>query len=133
MVHGTGVDLWFMRPGVISEERHCLDGLRHGYERWWGEDNTRVWEESHFWHGVEHGIFRQWNRVGRLRRGYPRYFVSAQRVTKRQYLQATHRDSTLPIFIEEENLPVRQMPEEVHGPDRRPPRRAPPYSDGRDT
>ncbi len=51
MDRGTGVDLWFCRPGVLSEERHMRGGQRHGYERWWEEDNRRVWEESHFWGG----------------------------------------------------------------------------------
>ena len=113
MVHGTGIDLWFERQGILAEERHCRDGLRHGYERWWNEDNATVWQESHYWHGLEHGIFRQWNQAGRLRRGYPRYVVAGHRVTKRQYERACRHDSTLPRIIADENIPARAMPPEV--------------------
>ncbi|GAB4197798.1 MAG: hypothetical protein OHK0022_16390 [Roseiflexaceae bacterium] len=113
MDHGTGVDLWFMRPGVLSEERHMRDGQRHGYERWWDEDNLHVWEESHFWEGQEHGIFRRWNDAGGLARGYPRYYVRGQRVSKRQYLRAAASDPTLPPFRPEDQAPQRSIPEDV--------------------
>jgi antitoxin component YwqK of YwqJK toxin-antitoxin module len=109
MVHGTGVDLWFSQPGVLSEERYCEDGQRHGYERWWNDDNTTVWQESHYHHGIEHGVFRRWNQHGRLRRGYPQYFVAGQRMTKRQYLRAQASDPSLPPFDERENLPNRVL------------------------
>ena len=75
MDHGTGVDLWFQSPGVLSEEREYRDGQRHGYERWWRDDNQTIGEESHFWNGIEHGIFRRWNRQRKLSRGYPQYFI----------------------------------------------------------
>ncbi|NOK63791.1 MAG: hypothetical protein GFH27_549283n23 [Chloroflexi bacterium AL-W] len=113
MVHGTGVDLWFAKPGVISEERHYQDGAHHGYERWWTADNQTISEEGHFWHGVEHGIFREWNASGRLRRGYPHYFVLGNRVNKRQYIRACQQDPTLPPFNADDNEPTRQLPDGV--------------------
>lgn len=113
MVHGTGVDLWFAKPGVITEERHYQGGAHHGYERWWTGDNQTISEESHFWHGVEHGIFREWNEAGRLRRGYPSYFVSGNRVNKRQYMRACQQDPTLPPFSADDNVPTRQLPDGV--------------------
>lgn len=113
MVHGTGIDLWFAQPGVITEERHLQDGARHGYERWWTGDNKTISEESHFWQGIEHGIFRQWNEAGRLRRGYPRYFVAGQRVSRRQYARACRHDPTLPRISADENRPTRQLSDEV--------------------
>jgi hypothetical protein len=103
--------LWFQAAGVLSEEREYRDGQRHGYERWWCADNQTVGEESHYWHGIEHGIFRQWNAQRRLRRGYPRYFVQGQRVTKRQYVRACHHDPTLPPFVADDNQPFRSCPE----------------------
>jgi antitoxin component YwqK of YwqJK toxin-antitoxin module len=110
MVHGTGLDLWYNEPGVLAEERAMLDGERHGFERWWTGDNQTIYEESHFYHGTEHGIFRQWNRKGRLSRGYPRYYVNGQRVTKRQYLRACLTDLTLPPFDAADNDPHRNLP-----------------------
>jgi len=113
MVHGTGIDLWFEESGFLAEERHLLDGERHGYERWWDRNNRTIWKESHFWHGVKQGIFREWNRAGQLGHGYPQYFVAGQRVSKRQYERACRHDPTLPPFRAEENSPTRQLPEEV--------------------
>jgi antitoxin component YwqK of YwqJK toxin-antitoxin module len=110
MDYGTGVDLWFDRAGVLSEERHYHDGQRHGYERWWCGDNTTVWQEEHFRHGEAHGIFRQWNNKGRLRRGFPRYYVGGKQVTKRQYERARLADPTLPPVVPEEHLPNRVLP-----------------------
>jgi antitoxin component YwqK of YwqJK toxin-antitoxin module len=110
MEHGTGVDLWFIRPGLISEERHCRDGRRHGPERWWNEDNRTVAEEGHYAEGLEHGIFRAWNASGRLRRGYPRYFVAGRRVRKAAYERARRGDPGLPPFRAEENRPERTPP-----------------------
>src|ERR1041385_7240318 len=33
MDHGTGVDLWYLTLGVLSEERHYSDGAMEGFER----------------------------------------------------------------------------------------------------
>ncbi|KAB8140352.1 hypothetical protein F8S13_24285 [Chloroflexia bacterium SDU3-3] len=110
MEHGTGVDLWFGGPGTLAEERHCLDGDRHGYERWWNSDNRTIWLEGHFWHGEEHGIFREWSARGRLRRGYPRYFVAGQQVDRRRYERARRVDPSLPPPLANENAPLRPLP-----------------------
>lgn len=110
MDYGTGVDLY---GGVraLSEERHMNDGFRHGFERWWDDNNT-VWQESHFKRGKEHGVFRHWNHRGGPRRGYPQYFVDGSRVTKRQYLRAAALDPSLPPYREEDNNPERELPPE---------------------
>lgn len=110
MAHGTGVDLWFADDGSLAEERQYKDGLRHGYERWWNGDNTTVGQEAHYWQGEGHGIFREWNVHGRLRRGYPRYFVQGKRVTKRQYERTCRQDTTLPRFDALDNMPRRPLP-----------------------
>ena len=113
MDHGTGIDLWRNADGALSEERYCRAGERHGYERWWsGEDNGRIWLERHFHENVEHGIERQWNGRDRIKRGYPRYFVNGERVTKRQYLKAAESDPTLPPYRPEDDRPERPLPPE---------------------
>jgi antitoxin component YwqK of YwqJK toxin-antitoxin module len=113
ILYGTGIDLWFVEPRILAEERHHQEGERLGYDRWWWGKNWAIWHESHFWHGVEHGIFREWNQAGRLRRGYPRYIVAGQRVSKRQYERTCRQDPTLPPFRAEENSSTRELPEEV--------------------
>lgn len=112
MEHGTGVDLWFADDGSLAEERQYKDGLRHGYERWWNGDNATVGQEAHYWQGEAHGILREWNVHGRLRQGYPRYFVQGVRVTKPQYEHACRSDTTLPRFDALDNTPRRALPKE---------------------
>jgi len=117
MVRGTGLDLWWGRredgARVLSEARHLRDGHREGFE-WWIEDNQRrVYEENHYREGHPHGIERRWNHEGRLRRGYPKYWVNGAQVSKRGYLAACKRDPTLPPFQEHDNAPERHFPPEV--------------------
>jgi hypothetical protein len=61
-------------------------------------------------------MFREWDRHGRLRRGYPRYFVAGRRVTRQQYEQARRTDPSLPPFDERENAPFRQLPDILQKP-----------------
>jgi hypothetical protein len=111
MDRGTGVDLW-VAFGSLSEERHMKDGYRHGYERWWNWDDRTVRREGHYRMGREYGIFREWNAAGRVRRGYPRYFVDGRRVTRREYLHARRSDPSLPPILAEDNEPTRRLPPE---------------------
>jgi len=110
MNHGTGVDLWYCAKGILAEERYCKNGDRDGYERWWNGDNETIFIEQHYKEGTQHGIFREWNQHGRLRRGFPQYFVNGQKVTKRQYLKACEQDESLPKFVVAENEPQRSLP-----------------------
>jgi antitoxin component YwqK of YwqJK toxin-antitoxin module len=117
MVRGTGIDLWrWVRPDgsiALSEVRYYKDGERHGFEWWIIWDQRNVSEEQHFLEGQPHGIHRDWNLRGRLRRGFPKYYVNGQRVTKRQYLAACKRDATLLPFRAAENEPARTFPPEI--------------------
>ncbi len=108
MHFGTGVDLWYQEKGVLSEEREYVDGAVHGFERWYFMDGKTLFQESHFKQGIEHGIFRDWNSKGGMCRGYPRYFVNGQRVTKRQYLKACETDDSLPRFREIDQINRRE-------------------------
>lgn len=113
MKHGTGADLWYFSKGCLSEERYYQDGRRHGFERWWDLDNKTVWQESHFCMDVQHGIFREWNFQGKLRRGFPQYFIQGRKVTRRKYLSAAKSDPTLLPFVEKDNLPRRSLPSKL--------------------
>jgi hypothetical protein len=114
LIRGTGLDVW-RHPRCndattffVAEIMGWQDGAAHGFQRFWNEDETSVWMERHFHHGVLHGIGRQWNVRGRLRRGYPAYYVRGERVSKRQYLRAASADPTLPPFRGEDHLPGRK-------------------------
>jgi len=104
---GTGVDLyWGCNTPYPSEERHLLKGRRHGFERWWLTRNI-VHDEMHFHNGREHGVFRKW-KSGKLERGYPKFYVLGNKVTKQQYISSTKRDSTLPPYDAREDSPRRK-------------------------
>jgi antitoxin component YwqK of YwqJK toxin-antitoxin module len=109
-VRGTGLDVWFT-CGEIAETRTYVDGARHGYERW--GHGKHVHEESHFRADREHGVFRSWNIRGRLRRGYPQYWIDGQRVTKRVYLRQAAIDPSLPAFDRRDDRPVRAPPRPI--------------------
>src|SRR5258708_26287556 len=117
MEHGTGIDLWWSleEDGTryLSEVRYMEDGNRHGVEWWLNADQESVSEELHLDNGQQHGIERHWNTKGRLRRGYPRYFVHDVQVNKPQYIRACASDPTLPPFRIEDNDPHRTFPPEI--------------------
>ena len=117
-VRGTGYDIWrFEREDGttgVSEIHILQDNLAHGYEWWLKSDQQHsVWHERHWQHGEVHGIERMWNEQGKLKRGYPKYWVKGQAVNKRLYLKAAEQDKTLPEFLEKENQPRRNFPVEI--------------------
>lgn len=119
MRHGTGLDLWRCKANwgngrvFLSEARYVKEGKLHGFEWWLDENQKSVHSEHHFWENLQHGVERHWNSQGRLRRGYPRYWVNNKRVTRREYLRASAEDPNLPRFRESDNRPRRKFPPEV--------------------
>ncbi|MBI3910905.1 MAG: hypothetical protein HY320_08220 [Armatimonadetes bacterium] len=115
--HGTGIDLWWQDwedgPVTLVEIHYMQGGFPHGFEWWLNDDQESVYEERHWDRGTLHGIERNWNLRGRLRRGYPRYWVHGKRVTKRDYLRAAAKDPSLPPFRPEDNDPRRTFPPEI--------------------
>lgn len=116
MKYGTGIDLWWQdwSEGIFLHEVHYLkNGMPHGYEWWINDDQRTVWHELHWEAGNLHGIERMWNDNGRLKRGYPKYYVRGQQVTGRAYLNASKRDRSLPHFKVSDNQPTRMFPPEI--------------------
>jgi hypothetical protein len=118
MSRGCGWDLWRCetysgRSIYLSEARQLRAGKWHGFEWWFDEDKMTIHQEAHFWEDLQHGIRRMWNHEGKLKRGYPQYWVNNERVSKRQYLSACTRDPNLPSFREIDNSPKRKFPLEV--------------------
>ena len=117
MVHGTGIDLWRgeREDGSIylAEVLYLRDGRRQGFEWWINDDQKTVYEERHWDEGLLHGIWREWNEAGRLRKGFPKYHLKGEQVTKRVYLKACAHDSTLPAFRIQDNRPARAFPREI--------------------
>lgn len=116
MRHGTGIDLWWdetwgrPRRRFLAEVCFHRRGKRHGFEWWIDQDQASVHIERHWRDGHEHGIEREWNVKGHLRRGYPKYFVAGQQVTRREYVRAAAKDVSLPPFRDAENRPARSFP-----------------------
>lgn len=117
MIHGTGYDVWRNQiadgPIYVSEIHSMRDGSMHGFEWWLNEDQKSVHEEKHWYEGSYHGIEREWHWSGKLRRGYPKYWVHGEAVTKRQYVKLAQKDPTLPPFRLKDNLPRREFPPEI--------------------
>ncbi len=109
-VRGTGLDAWFGDLRTLTESYTFRRGKLHGYKRWW--TNARcVWLEEHYVDGVPHGIHREWNwSSGRLRRGFPKYFVHGEQVTRRRYLRVAKADPTLPPVRARDDRPTRMKP-----------------------
>jgi antitoxin component YwqK of YwqJK toxin-antitoxin module len=116
MHRGTGIDLWWdeawskPRRRYLAEVHFMRRGQPHGFEWWINEDQRSVHDERHWRDGCQHGIERTWNFKGRLRRGFPKYFVAGRRVTRRQYTRAAATDPSLPPFRKDENRPGRKFP-----------------------
>lgn len=112
-VRGTGYDIWRYeeQDGSIgvSEIFSVQDGSLHGYEWWLKTDQHSVWHERHWQQGKVHGIERMWNDKNSLKRGYPKYWIQNQKVSKRVYLKAAKEDKTLPKFQEKDNRPRRKF------------------------
>ncbi len=119
MKQGTGWDLWrAMTPWSrgriwLAEARRLQGGRWHGFEWWINDDQKTVNSERCFWEDLQHGIERQWNSDGRLRRGFPRYWIHGNRVSKRSYLRAMAKDCTLPPLAKKDDRPSRRFPKEV--------------------
>lgn len=119
MSDGTGLDLWRQesyegdQPPFLTEARYLRDGKWHGFEWWFLGANGRLSTERHFHEDLQHGIEREWNHHGRIKRGYPRYWIHGKQVDKRQYLRAVAKDPSLPPFAGRDNEPYRGFPPEV--------------------
>jgi antitoxin component YwqK of YwqJK toxin-antitoxin module len=118
MRHGTGLDLWWgetwtkPRRDYLAEVHSMLEGQPHGFEWWLDEDERSVFKERHWVNGILHGIERWWA-GGTLRRGFPRFHVRGQRVTRRAYERARQTDPSLPLFRPEDDQPRRDFPSAV--------------------
>jgi hypothetical protein len=113
-VHGTGYDIWrwewWEDFAPVSEVHSMQNGALHGYEWWLDPDQRNVHHERHWYEGNYHGIERMWNHRRKLSRGYPKYWIRGEAVTKRQYVKAAKYDKTLPLFRTRDNSPRRRFP-----------------------
>jgi hypothetical protein len=117
MKHGTGIDLWWCDEcGIpyLSEAGYLKDGKWHGFEWWLNHDQKSVGEKSHFRNNQMHGIERSWNHMGRLQRGYPRYWANDVRLTKRQYLRAMRQGSNSSAFPRNRQPSTTESPASDH-------------------
>jgi antitoxin component YwqK of YwqJK toxin-antitoxin module len=117
MDDGTGLDLWwdeFDGKAQLTEARVVVDNHMDGYEYWFARSCAGVlWKEKWWSKGRLHGIEREWNERGKLRRGFPKYWVEGEQVDKRAYNRAAKKDPALRPFDIAENEPYRVFPPEV--------------------
>ncbi len=116
MEHGTGIDFWWQETegkAQLTEARVIVDNQWDGYEYWFSDHPGELVQEKWWSKGQLHGIEREWNNKGRLRRGFPKYWIHDVQVDKRKYLRALKVDTTLIPFHIEDNQPYRIFPKEV--------------------
>jgi len=117
IIHGTGFDVWRQEnedKTVFVSEIHSLhDGFPNGYEWHFASSKQDLWHESHWSMGKRNGIERIWNNKGKLRRGYPKFYIADRAVSKQGYRNITLTDKSLPIFQEIDNLPFRNFPRAI--------------------
>ena len=115
--HGTGFDIWRQENAdqvvYVSEIHRLQDGVPHGEEWHFTSLRQELWYERHWYMGKLHGIERIWNSRGRLRRGYPKFYVLDRAVSKHTYLKWALTDKTLPRFREKDNWPRRIFPSQI--------------------
>ena len=115
--HGTGFDVWRQENDdktiFVSEIHSLRDGVPHGYEWHFTSPTQDLWHERTWYMGMLQGIERSWNSKGRLRGGYPMFYVSNQGVSRQKYLKLARTDQTLPAYREEDDLPDRIFPAEI--------------------
>ena len=116
MRNGTGIDLWWNetwtkpRRPYLAEVHFMRRGRRHGFEWWLNEDQRSVYQERHWVDDEAHGIEREWNHRTRLRPGFPKFYVSGKRVSRKAYERERNRDPSLPPYRIEDNQPWRRFP-----------------------
>jgi hypothetical protein len=117
LLHGTGLDIWRQEKEdntiFVSEIHSLREGVPHGYEWHFASPQGDLWHARYWDMGKTHGIERVWNSKGKLRRGYPRFYVLNQVVSKQTYLRLSRDDRTLLAYREDEDLPQRDFPPEI--------------------
>lgn len=110
MQDGTGTDLWRHPDGSLNEQREYVAGKRSGVERFWNEGQPALYIERYWRNDELHGIEREWDSRGRLRRGFPRFFIKGKQVSKASYIEAWARSRSLPEYRDIDNRPERAYP-----------------------
>jgi hypothetical protein len=119
MNNGTGVDLWWQdgltKPDgpYLAEVHFMLKGHRHGFEWWLNADQRSVYQERHWSLDEAHGIEREWDVKGRLRPGFPKFYVGGRRVTRKVYQRECNGDPSLPPYRAEDDQPQRKFPPSI--------------------
>lgn len=113
MRNGSGIDLWWQetwkkrRRTYLAEVRFMKNGQRHGFEWWLNDDQRSVYQERHWAMNELHGIEREWNDKGKLRAGFPRFYIRGRQVSRRAYDREQEHDASLPSYRPEDDLPQR--------------------------
>jgi hypothetical protein len=112
MVNGTGLDLWCNDDGTLIEALYYKEG-EPLYQRFWADEKTLMRER--LW-GSFVEIRREWTisdkGPGRLKRGFPHFYLKGVRVTKREYVKACKADPSLLPYRPEDDDPHRELPAE---------------------
>ncbi len=116
MEAGSGWDLWwqtFTGSSPILAEARCYRNGRRCGDEWWFLSADRLSAAACFWDDLRHGAEWRWGGSGNVERGFPRFWLQDQRVTKRVYLRAAKTDGRLLVPDVCDSEPWRTFPEVV--------------------
>ncbi|MFT7618405.1 MAG: hypothetical protein ACI97A_002048 [Planctomycetota bacterium] len=122
--HGSGIDLWRdhfdgqkNNPVYLAEVHYLKDWVQDGFSWFINEDQKSVWMESFFSKSHLHGyvgIERQWDiEVASLDKGYPKFSIGDEEVTKEAYQLICKEDPSLLPYREADDSPERTFPPEI--------------------
>jgi hypothetical protein len=101
------------RRPYLAEVHFMLKGHRHGFEWWLNADQRSVYQERRWSHDEAHGIERKWDAEGRLRPGFPKFYVGGRRITRTVYERERNGDPSLPPYRVEDDQPQRKFPPSI--------------------
>jgi antitoxin component YwqK of YwqJK toxin-antitoxin module len=104
-VKGRGVDV-FLNDGEITEFHEIVNSVRHGVTRW--GNPLQPWAEEHYLRGKRAGVFREW-KGKRLQKGFPKYFIDDEEVSRAEYRRARRAQPELPRDFRRDDSPKRAL------------------------
>ncbi len=113
---GSGWDLWWEstvgKGAMLAEARRYQNGRRCGDE-WWFASGECLEAALCFRDDLRHEVEWRWGRSGKVQRGFPRFLLQDQRVTKRAYLLAATQEPGLRVPEARDAQPWRTFPDVV--------------------
>ena len=116
MEHGTGLQLWwneFDGKAQLTVARQMVEGRQNGFEFWFQWHRPGVLQKESWWkNGVMHGIQRQWDDDD-LISDYPKYWINGREVMFDDFILFFGEDTAISTFLPFNYDPKRVLPDQI--------------------